>query len=110
MAVDPTDDSCSTADPCTWVDSLTDAEKASNGLRYSYALWYSFAILFSGEGPIDGVTTTERMTTIGMTIVFGSLYAYLIGSVCGIVASMDLATKMFQQRYNSNLLPFEFQQ
>jgi len=81
----------------TWIEDTLTEDERTNGLKYSYSLWYSFAILFSGEGPIGSVTTTERMTTIAMTIVFGSLYAYVIGSVCGIVSSMDLATKMFQQ-------------
>lgn len=43
----------------------------------------------SGYGDVAPQTTLERAYVIGGIFIGASLYAYMVGAVCGIVANMD---------------------
>jgi len=48
-----------------------------------------------GYGDVQPQTTLERAYAICCMIVGASIYAYMVGAVCGIVASMDPDNREF---------------
>jgi hypothetical protein len=65
-----------------------------------YIRGFEFAILALGVGYGQAVpqTVTEQVTAIFCILVFGSVYAYVLGSICGIVSNTDPATAEYRQK------------
>ena len=63
--------------------------------------WALMTITTIGYGDIE--LTTEGEKGVGMVAMAcgGFIYAYIVGAVCGIVATMDAATAQFQQRMDA---------
>ena len=61
--------------------------------QYVTALYWSVMTLTTiGYGDVAPVTLGEQCLCIFAMLLGGSIYAYVIGAVCGIVSSMDEAT------------------
>ena len=57
---------------------------------YIVSLYWSTATLSTlGYGDVIPTTDLERVFVVVATILGGSMYAYIVGNVCGIAASMD---------------------
>ena len=50
--------------------------------------WAVMTMSTIGYGDVQAQTTLERSYVIGCMVVGASVYAYMVGAVCGIVASM----------------------
>ena len=60
--------------------------------------WAVMTLTTIGYGDILPRTTAERIVCIIGMMIGGGVYAYVVGAVCGIVASMDEATTEFNQQ------------
>ena len=65
--------------------------------RYVACVYVAIIALPMGVGDITPVTTTERVLCIWMMLIGGSIYAYVIGAICGVVSTRDPATTEFHQ-------------
>lgn len=73
-------------------------EGATVGTKYITSLYWSIMTLTTiGYGDIALGTDTERIIAILCMVVGGSLYAYIVGNICGTVAGMNLAQSDFRQ-------------
>ena len=77
----------------TWLDAYN--ENAGNKLVvqphqiFVVALYWAVMTMSTiGYGDVQAQTTLERSYVIGCMVVGASVYAYMVGAVCGIVASM----------------------
>lgn len=86
-------------DAVNWVDFYPNLSREDSVLAQYVASLYWAVITLSklGYGDIVPVTTLERAFTIVAAIVGASLYAYLVGAVCGILMHMGKATQAFYQ-------------
>jgi len=74
------------------------SETTSNGSKYLAALYWSIATLSTlGYGDVVPTTDAERMYVVIATIVGSSVYAYMIGNVCGMLAGMDVRNAKFYE-------------
>lgn len=65
---------------------------------YLTSLYWSVMTLTTiGYGDVSPVTPGERVLAILAMMMGGSIYAYVVGAVCGIVASMDEATTLYHK-------------
>lgn len=65
---------------------------------YFTALYWSVMTLTTiGYGDVAPVTLGEQLICIFAMLLGGSIYAYVIGAVCGIVSSMDEATTEYHK-------------
>jgi len=82
----------------SWVTN-TGVRGTPFGNRYSYSFYFAVTVLFSGgpAGDMMPQNMTERMCLTFLIAVSGSIYAYVIGAVCGIISQQDMATKIFRQ-------------
>ena len=55
-------------------------------------------IIVLGYGSVQPSSLYERVFAIFMMLVGGSIYAYMIGAICGLLAVADPATVEFQNR------------
>ena len=79
-------------------------EGSDAGTQYLYAgYWAIMTISTVGYGDISLPTPGEKVCGICAMCVGGAAYAYIVGAICGIVASMDEATGMFIYCLERNL-------
>lgn len=64
---------------------------------YMSCVYVAIIALPMGVGDIVPVTTAERVLCIAMMLIGGSIYAYVIGAICGVVSTRDPATTEFHQ-------------
>eukprot|EP00937_MAST-01D_sp_MAST-1D-sp2_P005892 g5892.t1 len=70
----------------------------SRGTQYTAALYWAMMTLTTiGYGDISLVTDGERILGMVCMFVGGGIYAYIVGAVCGILATMDEQTTAFHQ-------------
>lgn len=71
----------------------------SAGAEYVVALYWAIMTMSTiGYGDVVPVTDLERVYAVFAMLAGASLYAYIVGGVCGIVATMDADTTEFYQR------------
>ena len=58
-----------------------------------------------GYGDVSPKTQYERMYEIFGMILGASVYAYMVGSICSIVASMNAASAEFNQQMDRSVTP-----
>jgi len=74
---------------CNWVTNYYGKDESPNA-RYVAALYLSVMTISTvGYGDIVPVTMAERVYLIFAMLIGASVYAYVVGSVCGIVSAMD---------------------
>jgi hypothetical protein len=89
-------------DDMTWVQYIApvaDATMADNVLGlYTMALYFSIMTLTTvGYGDMHAYTFEEHWVVIGMMLVGGVIWAYLIGVLTGIVTSLDVRGTTYKQ-------------
>ena len=90
----PSYDTSSTA---SWITDY-DMHNADSLTKYLAALYWSvMTVTTIGFGDITPATSMERAFLILVMLVGGAMYAYIVGAICGIVASMDEATIAYHQ-------------
>lgn len=81
----------------TWVDAVDLTGKPPLDL-YAAALYWSVMTLSTiGYGDITPQNTTETLIGVFCMLCGASLWAYVVGNVCGVVASLDVRTLAFRQ-------------
>lgn len=93
--------------PC-WLQTLQDTDddgSVSHDERYhtfdiySAALYWAVVTITSvGYGDISATNPTEHRVAIFCVLVCSWVWAYIIGSACGIIATLDLATIQHHQQ------------
>jgi hypothetical protein len=68
---------------------LVDAPAADRYLASFY--WSIYTMVTIGYGDIGGTNTPERIVATVTMIIGGGVYSYVVGSVCGIVTTLDRA-------------------
>ena len=77
-------------------------DQAAAGEQYTAALYWSVMTLTTiGYGDVVAKTQGERVLVIVCMIIGAGVYAYIVGAVCGIVASMDEVTTQYHQRMDN---------
>lgn len=71
---------------------------ASISEKYFISIEFSLMTMVIGYGKVEPVTESEQIVAIIFLILNGSMYAYVIGAICGIVSMMDPATTHFNQQ------------
>ncbi|KAF0690825.1 Aste57867_17813 [Aphanomyces stellatus] len=72
--------------------------RSSMGIQYMSALYWSVMTLTTiGYGDLVPTTPGERALAIMCMLIGGGIYAYVVGSVCQILNSMDASTSEFHQ-------------
>eukprot|EP00500_Bicosoecida_sp_ms1_P000700 CAMPEP_0203808006 /NCGR_PEP_ID=MMETSP0115-20131106/1370_1 /ASSEMBLY_ACC=CAM_ASM_000227 /TAXON_ID=33651 /ORGANISM="Bicosoecid sp, Strain ms1" /LENGTH=879 /DNA_ID=CAMNT_0050716689 /DNA_START=358 /DNA_END=2994 /DNA_ORIENTATION=- len=93
-ALAPSVDSADTS----WMVAANVDPNAGAADIYAACLYWSVMTLTTiGYGDIAPQTTLERMVAILCMLTGGSIYAYIIGAVCGIVSNIDKATSSYLQ-------------
>jgi hypothetical protein len=91
---------------------------ASSAVQYLHSLYWAVTTITTvGYGEITPVTDPEIMFTLALMIVGVSMWAYVIGNIASLVASLDLNATQFQQKMDGvkqymhyRQLPLELQQ
>ncbi|GBG30458.1 Potassium voltage-gated channel protein eag [Hondaea fermentalgiana] len=77
----------------SWVEAYFGDRPVNIGEEYNAALyWAVMTVTTIGYGDVVPKTTLERWVAIIAMMVGGAAYAYIVGSVCGLVASMGEIT------------------
>jgi hypothetical protein len=85
-----------TGDSYSWLDEHGH-RGGSRGSIYILCLYYSVNAMVMGESEATmPATDHDRAISCLCMVLGGTVYAYLIGSVCGLLASRDPATKEFK--------------
>ena len=63
---------------------------------YLYALEFAMCIMVLSYATIEPVTTFERAVALFFMVLGGSIYAYMIGAICGLLSMADPATQEYQ--------------
>ena len=61
-------------------------------IRTQLCLEYSLSVMCMGYGNTLPVTVAELWFSLAMMLIAGSVYAFVIGGICGAVATEDPAT------------------
>ena len=77
-------------------------ERYGAASRYLHGLEFAIFAMVLTYGEVRPVTFTEHLISIFIVIFMGCLYAYAIGTICGIVSSLDPAGTEF--RNNKDLV------
>lgn len=86
----------------SWM-GLWEKDKLDGGVEVTYAdkywacLYVSLLAIGSGVGNITPVNTLETVTFNVMLILGSSMWAYIIGSICGVIATLDPHGTEFKQ-------------
>jgi len=82
---------------------------ASTFDKYSTAFyWATMTLMTIGYGDVGCQNTTERFISTILMLISGCVYAYIIGGICGIFASMNQEVSDFQMTLDSlNSLLFD---
>jgi potassium voltage-gated channel Eag-related subfamily H protein 7 len=69
---------------------------------YTVSMYWSIMTLSTiGYGDVPIVTHSERVLAVVCMLIGAGVYAYMVGAICGIVASMDQLTTEFNQTMDS---------
>ena len=69
-----------------------------SGTLYVTSLYLSVMTISTvGYGDVTPQTTTERFYLVVAMLLGASVYAYVVGSICGIIASMNQKETEFQE-------------
>ena len=72
--------------------------EADHWAHYTTSIYWAFMTLTTiGYGDVVPVSDGERWVAIFAMAVGGAFYAYMVGAVCGIVSSMDIAGIEYRQ-------------
>lgn len=93
-----------------WVDAYStdsagnsDTSKPFN--NYIISLYWSVMTMSTiGYGDVSPKTQYERMYEIFGMILGASVYAYMVGAICSIVASMNAASAEFNQQMDRSVI------
>eukprot|EP00941_MAST-03F_sp_MAST-3F-sp1_P000679 g679.t1 len=72
-------------------------EFSSTGDRYAAAIEFAMMAFVVGYGSFSPTTTSERVVALFCMFIAGSIYAYLIGSICTALSNRDPGTQRFHQ-------------
>jgi hypothetical protein len=73
-------------------------EEEDHWTHYTVSIYWAFMTLTTiGYGDVVPVTDGERWVAVFAMAVGGAFYAYMVGAVCGIVSSMDVAGIEYRQ-------------
>jgi hypothetical protein len=78
-----------------WITEL--APDFSPGELYIASLEFSLQAMVMGYGDFTPITHTDRGIAVFAMLAGGSVYAYVIGDICGVVANRDPATSEYEQ-------------
>jgi len=89
--------------PLNWVDNYAFlTNESTNFSRYLASLYWSVATLSTlGYGDVVPSTDGERFFVVICTIIGSSIYAYMIGNVCGLISGMDAQNAHFYETMRS---------
>lgn len=97
----------------TWISEYSARTAGNSDLdkpvdNYIVALYWSVMTMSTiGYGDVVPKTQYERVYEIFGMVLGASVYAYMVGAICSIVASMNAASAAFNQqmdRYNSEVV------
>jgi len=72
--------------------------------KYLISLYWSVATLSTlGYGDVIPTTDAERVYVVTASLVGASVYAYMVGNVCGIVANMDKDSSFYMMMDELNM-------
>ena len=57
---------------------------------------YSLSVMCMGYGVTEPITVVELWFSLAIMLIAGSVYAFVIGGICGAVATEDPATAEFK--------------
>jgi hypothetical protein len=78
-------------------ESGTHNDAASISMNYIASFQFALLSMVMSIGQYPPVTAVERSVCILCFMVSGSIYAYVIGAVCGLVSNVDPASDEFQE-------------
>jgi potassium voltage-gated channel Eag-related subfamily H protein 7 len=70
------------------------------GALYMGCFGFALQALVLGYGEFKPTNSIERIISLFIFIVAGSTYAYVIGAICGVISSLDLASQEFQSNHD----------
>ena len=75
----------------TWEDSEQIPEEIGSVNRYLYGLEFALFAMVLGYGRSYPTTAYEQIFALGTMLLMGAFYAYALGCICGVIATMDPA-------------------
>ena len=95
MPFDPATEVCEEGKRC---DNVQGWSCAPAGTTYLYSLYWSIATVTSiGYGDILPTNRSEHLLCVVFMLIGASFWAYIIGSACSILASLNVDTLAFRQ-------------
>lgn len=80
----------------SWMTS--ELSVTTGGDRYAASLYWAVMTLSTiGYGDLTAMNVTEQVVAVVAMLCGASLWAYVVGNVCGVVASLDVRTLQFRQ-------------
>jgi len=81
----------------TWRQKHHVSDDAGPYELYGICLYVAFNSIFGGSCEINPASYVEFYVMVGMLVIGSSVWAYVIGSACGIIATLDPAQIEFRQ-------------